>query len=722
MHTPELNLPSRWYDKVAVAAAPWALSWCALALLELTLGATLSKGVLRRELLPVWARVAALATNLAYLAGAVLLIGVVVELVRRAFSLRFFTVRHPLVERIAHGAKTILPVLTIAVCATAYTLSWGTYNHLGAFPDREALLFLSISGAQLARHLIQQSAFLALLLPVGALSLTSASWLVGRRLARLSARFLRSLLVGALVSSGVVTLYAILAHQGAHRLHQEVHDPATGAVIPLPDALAHERNRHSGAFATAVFNVQKAFRNPAEFGPPRPDISFERRPIIPISEYAAAAKAKGFHQHNVIVVLIESLRRDELSQLRPEEEKHLPPTLPNLDSVVAEARLFTNAYTHASHSDYADTCPLSSQVPLRGPYGNRAYRPNPPYPRVLIYDVLQALGWRTALISSQNETWGGMIDFLDTGGLDFILHSETFDGPTYVPRRETGFGRWVKGSKRAGKIDDRHTVGEAIRWIGDRAPEQPFFIYMNLQNSHTPYEIPADFPRRFAAEDATFTYTFHELPPEQVPVARSLYRDALAYVDAQLGRLIQHLKDIGTWDDTILVVTGDTGQAFMEHGFVAHGRDLYNEVVQVPLVVRAPGLPPGTNDELARTIDVPPTILGLLGLPPHPSFHGVDLINAPPETRSAYLLVRTSLARQYAVVRNDMKLIKDVGRGRTLLYDLRHDPGEKHELSRLRPTLTADLEARVDTWVRETLAYYDDQQRQAREYPPAFLD
>lgn len=713
---------SHWYDKVTGTAAPWALSWCVLALLEVALGATLPNGVLRRGLLPLWARLAALATNLAYLAVLVLSVGVVVELVRRLLSLRFFTVSHPTLRRIARGVKTLLPLVAIAVCATAYTLSWGAYYHLGAFPDREALLLLSISGAQVARHLAQQSVFLTVFLPVAALSLTSTAWLLGRRLARLSPRSLRGLVVGALVSAGAATLYAILAHQGAHRLHRDVHDPLTGTTVALSDALAHEQDHHSGAFATAVFNVRKAFRKSAVFSPPRPDIPFERRPIIPMSEYVAAAKATGFRRHNVIVVLIESLRRDELTPLRPVGDKHLPPTLPHLESVVAEARLFTNTYTHASHSEYADPCPLSSQSPLRSPYGSSPYRPNPPYPRVLIYDVLKALGWRTALISSQNENWGGMIHFLDTGGLDFFLHSETFDGPTYVPSRDTGFYEWVKGTKRAGKIDDRYTVGEAIRWIGDRAPEQPFFIYMNLQNSHAPYEIPSDFPRRFAAEDATFTFTFNELPPEEVPVARSLYRDALAYVDAQLGWLIQHLKDIGAWENTILVVTGDTGQAFMEHGFIAHGRDLYNEVVQIPLVVRAPGLGPGTNDELARHIDVPPTILGLLGLPPHPSFHGVDLLNAPPGTRSAYLLVHTSMARQYAVVRNGMKLIKDVNRGRTLLYDLERDPGEKHDISRLRPALAAELEARIDTWVGETLAYYGDRERQARELPPAFTD
>jgi len=70
---------------------------------------------------------------------------------------------------------------------------------------------------------------------------------------------------------------------------------------------------------------------------------------------------------------------------------------------------------------------LSSQYPARagGPYPDDI-----PYPRVLIYDLLAGFGYRTAIISSQNERWGNMIAFLDTGKLDLLLHSETYAGPT----------------------------------------------------------------------------------------------------------------------------------------------------------------------------------------------------------------------------------------------------------------------------------------------------
>ena len=348
------------------------------------------------------------------------------------------------------------------------------------------------------------------------------------------------------------------------------------------------------------------------------------------------------------------------------------------------------------------------------------YEKNPLYPRVMIYDVLKSLGYRTALISSQNETWGNLLHYLDTGGLDYILHSETFEGPTYVPRDNPGFLEFVKGTKRAGKIDDRFTVNKAIEWVDDET--KPFFIYMNLQNSHVPYEVPADHERRFSKPGETYRFTFARLTPDQLPIAKRLYSESLGYVDAQLGRLIDHLKKTGAWDRTVMVVTGDTGQAFMEHGFFSHSRDLFNEVMRVPIIVRAPGMKPRIDDRLAQHVDVPPSLFSLMGLPLHPSFQGQDLFGEESSDRSVYMAVRTPMAHQYAVVRNDLKLIFDVHRNRTRLYDLARDPGERHEISRQRPLATEKLSERLGSWRRLQMGYYANVQRQKREYPPTLLD
>ena len=120
--------------------------------------------------------------------------------------------------------------------------------------------------------------------------------------------------------------------------------------------------------------------------------------------------------------------------------------MPAVDALARESRVFTNAYIQASHSNYAGLVPLSSQYPLRSPQMYR-YPPDPTYPRVLIYDVLKALGYKTAIFSSQNERWGGMINFHRQSSLDRFFHAGHSPGTTYA-RGATPVRRVGQGNKR----------------------------------------------------------------------------------------------------------------------------------------------------------------------------------------------------------------------------------------------------------------------------------
>jgi arylsulfatase A-like enzyme len=396
--------------------------------------------------------------------------------------------------------------------------------------------------------------------------------------------------------------------------------------------------------------------------------------------------------------------------------------MPRVDSLARSGLRLPDNYTQASHSNYADLCILSSHYPLRST-SVHLYPKKPSYPRVLIYDVLKALGWHTAVISSQNENWGRMINYLRTGSIDHFFHSETFDGPTYVPRNDTGFVEFLKGGKRSGKIDDRFTVDEAMSWIESLPPADPFFIYLNLQNSHLPYETPADFPRKYGPETVPFTIRFGGYPRKGVPLVKDVYADSLAYIDYQLGRLLDFLQERGVSQRTLVVVTGDTGQAFYEHGFVAHANKVFNEVMQVPLLFHGPGIEARVDRRPAQHIDVPPTILDALGLPPHPSFQGVSLLAPEPDpARSRYIMAQSPLAHQYAVMRDGFKLIYDVRRDATLMVDLEQDPAERRNLARSMPEKAQELRGRLDAWRGKQLSYYRDTREQSRSYPPVLDD
>jgi arylsulfatase A-like enzyme len=415
---------------------------------------------------------------------------------------------------------------------------------------------------------------------------------------------------------------------------------------------------------------------------------------------------------NVVMVQIESLRSDQLRAYGGTRD-----VMPAIDAVARESRVFTKAYIQASHSNYADLVPLSSQYPLRA-REMYVYPPNPAYPRVLIYDVLKALGYRTGIFSSQNEHWGGMANFHRRESLDRFFHAQTFAGPTYTPWEDSGFAEWVKQTQGAGSVDDRYTVDEAIEWVNEVAAS-PFFLHMNLQSSHVPYVVPKGFKRRFGPDELDFTIMWGKFPVDRIQTVKDRYADSLFYADTQLGRLFDVLRRRGLWENTIIVIGGDNGEAFYEHGFAAHASWLFDEVMKVPLLIRAPGVRPGSDNRPAMFLDVAPSILDLLGLPAHPGFQGISLFeSAPDPARSIFMIAQTPSAYEYAIVRSGFKLHYPEKEGTYILNDLERDPGETINVAVSRPELVADLSARLKRWRDEQLAYYDDLSRQSREYPP----
>jgi arylsulfatase A-like enzyme len=139
--------------------------------------------------------------------------------------------------------------------------------------------------------------------------------------------------------------------------------------------------------------------------------------------------------------------------------------------------------------------------------------------------------------------------------------------------------------------------------------------------------------------------------------------------------------------------------------------------------VRAPGLQAGRDNRLAQHVDIAPSITGLLGLPNHPSFQGIDLFGTPMNpNRSAFMLAQTPDAYQYGIVRAGFKLIYDERLREHRLFNLETDPGEKQDLATTEPLIVKNLAARLNTWRKLQIDYYSDATVQKREYPPILSD
>jgi arylsulfatase A-like enzyme len=613
-------------------------------------------------------------------------------------------------------ATSIAVVLALALEIVRFS-GWATFYSTDQFPTAESWLLFSSAGSQLVAHVVQGEAWVLVAVPTAAILALVLTVAACRAALGWSPRR-RRLLVG---SVGLTLGVSLLAAWSANILSAE--DDARIVTRPhQPEKTAHDAwvaaaKESSGPIARLIAELIDEIQNRTadlRLWKSGPTI---RRRVISLGEYAARNDGRVPHRWNVVFIVVESMRADALVA---DGGRRL--VMPALESIAGEATVYSDALAQATQSDYSTTSTLSSQYPLRTPR-YRTFSDPIPYPRVLLYDVLRARGWRTGVFSSQNENWAGMYSFLNTGGVEHFLHAETYSGETHAQPEDFGFWNWVKAAKeRAGKIDDAETMTEAIAWIDSIGPARPFFAYFNLQSSHTPYVRPESFPPRFGSGRVSFPIRFGGYNADSVSAVRDMYDNSLAYVDAQIGRLVGALKRSGRWDSTLVVVSSDHGEAFFEHGFAAHGNKLYREVTHVPLVVRVPGRASAHDSLPAAAIDIVPTVLSLLALPPHPAFQGVDLADTTVRRhRPVFSLSQTALADEVAVEQDGWCLHYDLRHAQQNLFDLRTDPNERVDVGTAniaRRNAMADL---VAEWWNSQLGYYGTLRAKPRFYPPVIV-
>lgn len=603
--------------------------------------------------------------------------------------------------RAGGSRRGLLWALLLSVPLFVFLASWAMFWATGEFLNADAVAFGMASPASTLAHIVQLSPGMLILVPLGALTLSGLLTFSARRMSPtpwLGLLALAGVVITGISYQGNATAEGYLLRSTAVMPHPEV-----GTPLQVGELMEDLRDDRSGPIAHLL--ASRMHGSLASTASDRIGIDWRSRR----DGYEAGIDRR----LNVIVLIVESLRSDELRAYGGSLD-----VMPAVDDLARESLVFIDHQAVSSHSSYSSVVPVSSQFPLRDSRLH-LYPKNPTYPRILLYDLLQPLGYRTAIISSQNEAWGGMANFLASEHIDHFFHAETFEGSTYIPDEDAGFARFASTYGRAGKIDDRLTVDEAIRWIGEDT-RRPFFAYINLQNSHVPYPIPADAPTPFGPRRPSFPIRFNFFPVDSAEVVRGVYRNSLHYVDMQIARLVGHLKATGQWEHTILAVMGDHGQAFFEHGFAAHGNQLYEELLRTPLIMHVPGLEPGVRQGLAQHVDVAPTILDVLGMPPHPGFQGVSLLS---ERRVfAYATVQTPMANQYSVSDGRFKLVLDGRSGSSALRDLALDPAESLNWATRMPGIAVQLRERVETWHALQIEYYSNPLLQVNRFAPVLQD
>ena len=190
---------------------------------------------------------------------------------------------------------------------------------------------------------------------------------------------------------------------------------------------------------------------------------------------------------------------------------------------------------------------------------------------------------------------------------------------------------------------------------------------------------------------------------------KQLYDAEIRQVDDEVAKVLAFLDESGLSKSTLIILTSDHGEEFLEHGSVLHGRTYYEEMIQVPLVLRGPGVPVGKAIETIVTLaDISPTILTVLGQPVPDHMQGIDLTQLwrHPEKphRSAVLAEADKLNElplMYRMVRSQRyKLILEWRTEGTQLYDLRDDPLELQDISKKHPELVKALHGELTSLMR----------------------
>ena len=358
---------------------------------------------------------------------------------------------------------------------------------------------------------------------------------------------------------------------------------------------------------------------------------------------------------NLLIVTLDTTRADRLSPYGFQSA-----AMPALEQLAGDGIVFLQTFTVAPLTLPAHSSLLTGLYPPHHGVRENGSPPLGPAPPTLA-QMLRGQGVRTAAFVAADVLRA------DRGlARGFEVYHDTTSGRADAPtvRRPAN-----------------EVVDDALRWLNAQNGSR-FFAWVHLYDAHAPCQPPEPYLAQFATDP---------------------YEGSVAFMDAQVHRLIRWLEMRRELGRTLIVVAGDHGESLGDHGEREHGIFVYDSVLHVPLIMRVPGRPPRRFTPVTSLVDVMPTILGLMRLRPVAT-DGVDLTRAmrgATELPDRAVYAESLYPRDFglsplrAVRYGRMKFIDAP---RPELYDLGRDPFEEHNLYHARSAAVGAMKARLETF------------------------
>jgi arylsulfatase A-like enzyme len=398
------------------------------------------------------------------------------------------------------------------------------------------------------------------------------------------------------------------------------------------------------------------------------------RCLVLVFALAAAACGEPAPLQGAILVVFDTLRADRLQPYGAAR-----PTSPHLSRLAEQGVLFEHAVSSAPWTLPAMVSLLSARVPARNAFAEGRLRHS-------AVDAFRGAGVATAAF-----TEGAYVSAhfgLDLGFDEYEEH------PAAVR---------IPGQAKRGHGGIEVTFQRAGAWLRANGGRR-FFLLVHTYEPHTPYRR-LDFAKELRPGHLGLSFEVTdserarrgELPlgPLELDYLRARYDGGVLHADAELGRLLALLDELGLAERVIVAVTSDHGEDLGERDPLragTHGHSLHEELVHIPLLIRDPRMRGGRRiDAPVRSVDVVPTLLEALGVEPPPHLDGHSLMPLlrgaePRGEQPAFSMAARDGAEQVAVRAGRFKLMRRLaapggGGGGDVLYDLAADPGEREDVS-----------------------------------------